>query len=190
MTELPPIRESHQRVMLTVDDFLMLEGAGAFANYKKTELIEGEILFMNAQYRPHARIKSRLQVLMALALRQMDAGLEAIVEGSVGIPPHNVPEPDIVVIDDPDGEGLIPLASVKLVVEVADATLGFDMKRKLAIYARVGVPEYWVVDVNAEVIRQMWRPEGEAYAESRAVAFGTPIQAATLAGLTVETATL
>lgn len=188
MTELLPLRESHQRVMLTVDDFLMLEGAGAFAHHKKTELIEGDIFFVNAQHRPHARIKSRLFRLLSEALD--DTGLEAIVEGSVGIPPHNVPEPDIIVIDDPDGEGLIPLASVKLVVEVADATLGFDMKRKLAIYARAGVPEYWVVDVNAEVIRQMWRPEAAAYAESRAVAFGAPIEAATVAGLKVETATL
>lgn len=188
MTELLPLNNSHLPVRLRLEDYLRLDEAGAFAEYRKTELIDGEIYFMNAQHRPHAVVKSRLFRLMADALDAHGEGWEAVVEGSIAIPPNNSPEPDIVVTSDPDGKGLIPLDSVKLIVEVSDATLAFDMKRKLPMYARNGVPEYWIVDVEARVIYQMWGPDGEAYAERREVAFGQQIAAATVEGLTVETA--
>jgi Uma2 family endonuclease len=50
-----------------------------------------------------------------------------------------------------------------LVVEVADSTLDFDRGRKLALYARCGVPEVWIVnliDVALEVHRE---PSGASY---------------------------
>jgi Uma2 family endonuclease len=37
---------------------------------------------------------------------------------------------------------------ILLAVEVADTTLGFDLTTKAALYARAGIPEYWVLDVN------------------------------------------
>jgi hypothetical protein len=44
MAELLPLNNSHLPVRLTLDDYLLLDGAGAFADYVKTELIDGEIL--------------------------------------------------------------------------------------------------------------------------------------------------
>jgi len=187
MTELLPLNTSPLPVKLRVEDYLLLDESGAFDAYRKTELIEGDVYFMNAQHRPHARLKSRLHILMAAALKKIDANLEAVVEGSVAMPPNNAPEPDIVVTSEAEGDGLIPFASVRLMVEVSDATLAFDLNEKLKAYASARVPEYWVVDVNAKMIHQMWAPEGDAYANRRAVAFGNRIVAATIDGLTVET---
>ncbi|MEO6214850.1 MAG: Uma2 family endonuclease [Sphingomonas sp.] len=110
-----------------------------------------------------------------------------LTEASIALSDHDAPAPDIVLTSEPRGEGLIPLHSVALVVEIADTTLGSDMKRKATIYARAGVPEYWVADVTAKVIHQMWAPEGEAYTERREVEFGDRVEAATVAGLAVET---
>jgi len=106
----------------------------------------------------------------------------------VALSEHDAPEPDIVLTSEPRGEGLIPLHSVALVVEIADTTLSSDMKRKATIYARAGVAEYWVADVAAKMIHQMWAPEGEAYAERREIAFGGVIDAKTITGLSVATA--
>ncbi|MGK6319844.1 Uma2 family endonuclease [Sphingomonas sp. DT-204] len=175
---------------LRVEDYLMLDEAGAFDAYGRTELIEGEIVYMNAQHRPHARIKSRLFRILADALDTLTPPMEALVEGSVAMPPHNVPEPDIAVTREPEGMGLIPLASLTLVIEVADATLKNDLGRKAKIYARESVPEYWVVDVKSARIHQLWAPEGEAYTERREMPFGAPISAATIAGLIIETSGL
>jgi Uma2 family endonuclease len=190
MTELLPLNNSHLPVKLRLEDYLRLDEAGAFEEYRKTELIEGEIFFMNAQHRPHAVVKSRLHVRIAAALAALGQGWEAVVEGSIAIPPHNSPEPDIVVTSEPDGKGLIPLDSVKLIIEVSDATLSFDMKRKLAMYARNGIPEYWVVDVNARVTHRMWSPEGEGYVESQNIAFGERLSASTIPALSVDTSAL
>jgi len=187
MTELVPLTTTPKPVKLRVEDYLALDGLGAFDAYGKTELIEGEVVYMNARHRPHARIKSRLHFLVASALRDLGSAMEALVEGSVSMPPHNVPEPDIAITAEPEGEGLIPLASLALVIEVADATLRNDLGRKQRIYARERVPEYWVVDVKKGIIHQMWAPEGEAYAERREVAFGQRITAMTIENLAIAT---
>lgn len=88
MTEFTPLNTAPLPVKLRIEDYLLLDDAGAFDAYRKTELIDGEIYFMNAQHRPHARLKSRLFRLIADALDALDKGLEAIVEGSVTMPPH------------------------------------------------------------------------------------------------------
>lgn len=186
MTELLPMNTSHLPVKLTLDDYLLLDSSGAFANYQKTELIDGEIFFMNAQHRPHAVVKSRLFRRVAEALDIHGQGWEAVVEGSIAIPPKNSPEPDIVVTSAPDGSGLIPLDSVKLIVEVSDSTLAFDMKQKRAMYARNGVPEYRIVDVEGRTIHQLWDPSGEDYAGRATIALGDTVDAKTF-DLTITT---
>jgi len=190
MSEIVPLTIEPLPVKLRVEDYLTLDELGAFDAYGKTELIEGEIVYINAQHRPHARIKSRLYRLIADALDEIGSDLEALVEGSIAMPPHNVPEPDISLTAEPEGKGLIPLASLALVIEVADATVKNDLGRKLRIYAREGVSEYWVVDVSKARIHQMWTPAGDSYAECREIAFGARIAAATIEGLAVETNTL
>lgn len=188
MTEHLPLNTSQLPVKLRVDDYLLLDASGAFQDYAKTELIEGEILFMNAQHRPHALLKMKLYDLLRDALRNMGSPLLPLVEASVGLPPDSVPEPDIVLTSEPHGEGLIPLGSVALIVEVSDATLSFDLGRKAALYARNGIPEYWVADVKGRVIHQFWRPQAEAYTERREMKLGETVTTVTIEGLAVDTA--
>ncbi|MEI9850017.1 MAG: Uma2 family endonuclease [Sphingomonas sp.] len=70
---------------------------------------------------------------------------------------------------------------------MADTTGRYDLTEKARLYAAAGIAEYWVVEIGARVIHQMWAPEGEAYTERREVAFGERIAAATVEGLAVET---
>jgi hypothetical protein len=44
-------------VKLRIADFDLLDRAGAFDDYAKTELIDGTVYFVNAHHRPHARVK-------------------------------------------------------------------------------------------------------------------------------------
>ena len=187
MTEVLPLNTTPLPVKLRIEDYLLLDRSGAFDAYAKTELIDGEVFYMNAQHRPHARIKSQLFLAISEALSAAHAPLEALVEASIAIPDRGVPEPDIVLTSEPEGEGLIPLASVALVVEVADTTLDHDLGVKAQLYARAGIPEYWVADVVGKVIHQLWAPEGGAYAQRREVAFGARIEAVTVAGLLIVT---
>ena len=180
-----PLNTSPLPVKLRVEDYLLLDRSGAFADYAKTELIDGEIFYINAQHRPHARLKSQLFLAISAALRAAGSPLEAMVEASIHIPDNGVPEPDIVLTSEPDGEGLIPLASVALVVEVADTTLDTDLGRKARTYASAGIPEYWVADIEGRILHQLWAPQGEAYTQRREVAFGARVEAVTVAGLVI-----
>ena len=101
------------------------------------------------------------------------------------MPPDGAPEPDIVVTSAPAGEGLIPLQSVRLIVEVSDSTLAIDTGTKAALYARNGVPEYWVADVAGAAVHQMSQPERGVYGQKRTVAFGQQLTSATIADLAI-----
>ena len=174
---------------LRVEDFLLLNDSGAFDGYGKTELIDGGIVFMNAQHRPHARVKTQLRRALDRALTVAGSTYMALVEVTVALPPHNAPEPDLVVTNEPEGKGPVPLVSVALVIEVAHSTIAQDLLVKPRIYASAGVPEYWVADVEERVIHQFWRPEGEVYLERCKHAFGERIALVSLP-LDVDTAGL
>ena len=172
---------------LRVEDFFRLDESGAFEGYGKTELLDGGVVYMNAQHRPHARCKAALYDGLRDALRGLDSPLSVMIEASVAMPPHDAPEPDLVLTSEPDGLGPVPLATVALIVEVSDATLAGDLGAKATIYARHGVPEYWVADIAGKRIIQHSQPSLHGYAIRRDVAFGDAIEAVTVAGLAVAT---
>jgi hypothetical protein len=60
---------------------------------------------------------------------------------------------------------------------------------KADLYARVGVPEYWVIDLTESraLLHANPSPDGSGYDVQLNVLFGQPLHAATIEGLTVET---
>jgi Uma2 family endonuclease len=170
---------------LTIGDFTRLDHAGAFGT-DRTELLDGEIIIMNAEYRPHAWAVGELTFRLRRALEAEGSNLFPM-GGSVDASEHDMPLPDIVLTREPMGPGPIPLRSVALIVEVSSATLARDLGDKLAIYARAHVPEYWVVDLNARVIHQLWSPSGSAFSNARECHFGDPIESVLVEGLKIDT---
>ena len=174
-------------IKLRIEDYQRLHEAGAFGRYAKTELVDGVVYAMSPQHRPHGFAKDELAYRLRRALEAMGSDLHVATEQSVAMAPHNQPEPDIILTTEPRGPGAIPGRSVALLVEVADTSRKHDLMLKAPVYAALGVAEYWVVDVNVGLIRQMWAPVDEAYAERSEVRFGDRIQAMTIEGLAVET---
>ena len=79
---------------------------------------------------------------------------------------HNEPEPDLCVLrwrkDFYAGRHPLP-ADVLLLIEIADSSLRYDSSTKLALYARAGVPRYWIVDVRDRSILAFTQPAGDRY---------------------------
>ena len=75
------------------------------------------------------------------------------------------PEPDIAVVRGriEDYRDAHPTSPV-LVVEVADSSLARDRGRKGSLYARAGVPDYWIVNLTDGVL--------EIYRDPRRTAAG------------------
>lgn len=187
MTEHSELDASPTPAKLRVKDFLLLAESGAFDRYPRTELIEGEIWIVNAIHRRHARVHAMLTVELGAALKAADSQLVLYTAPSTELSDDSMPEPDIA-LSDPTDDKILQRAALRLAIEIADSSLSFDLGRKARLYARHGVPEYWVVDIEAGMIHQMWAPAGEAYAERREVALGARIVAKTVDGLEVDTA--
>jgi Uma2 family endonuclease len=75
---------------------------------------------------------------------------------------------------------------VLLVVEVAESSLRYDRTTKLRLYARAGVPEYWVVSVAGEWIEVYRSPEGDGYRERRRAGRGETIAPAAFADVSID----
>ena len=122
-----------------------------------------------------------------MVLQQRDLVLSAVTEAAVAMPPHHTPAPGITETSEPRGHGPITLASVALIVEVADTTRSFDLGAKTTRYTRHLVPENWVVNLaNAAIVRH-WQPGDEGNGQRDVHALDSIISAATIAGLSVET---
>ncbi|MEN2787597.1 Uma2 family endonuclease [Sphingomonas qilianensis] len=96
-------------------------------------------------------------------------------------------------IHEPISQSYLAKLTVKdflTLAEVSVSTLDMDLGRKLRLYARHGIPEYWVVDPEAKLLHQFWAKTDGGYAQTRRIALSAPITAATIDGLTVETARL
>jgi Uma2 family endonuclease len=169
MTVIQPVNVP-QPVKLTVEQFEMLDGSGAFDGYAKTELIEGAIYAMNSQYSAHAVAKSELGVRLANALKAIGSPLRMVVEGTVDMRPVSAPEPDITLASVATGlRGYIPLPAVALAVEVADSSISFDLK------------------IPAAMLHQLWQPAGTGYEHGRSVPLGGLVASVTMPDLRIET---
>lgn len=185
------ILDPANRHRLTVEEYLLLDREGAFGD-RRTELFDGEVYYMSPKHRPHARVLGDVYFSVRQALQACGSNLTALIDISVRLSNHDVPDPDIAITDAPEGKGILPLEALKLVIEVSDTTLAKDLGFKEELYARAGVPEYWVIDINENRVLCHANPRSEAdgggYDGLLDVPFGEVLYSATIDGLTVETA--
>jgi Uma2 family endonuclease len=69
---------------------------------------------------------------------------------------------------------------VLLIVEVALSSLRFDRDDKIPLYAHHGIPEVWLVDVDAKRLIRYGNPQQDAYARSDEPDLGCPLEIAAL----------
>lgn len=142
---MPPAteQESEGAKRWTQDDCRKLE-AIEMLEAGRYELINGKIYLKVGQNVPHSR--SNWRVLLAMSLT---FGPDYILMPvSLPVDVENSPEPDALVTRQPT-QGMMGRkpqpADARLIVEVADTTLWRDKNTKRRLYARAGVPEYWVL---------------------------------------------
>jgi Uma2 family endonuclease len=147
------VLEYPQRHPVTAEEYLRMGEAGVFAPDSRLELIEGEIVEMAPIGSPHAGPVNRLLQLLGRA-----AGDLAIVsvQNPLIVGDRSVPQPDVALLKprtDSYTRSHPRVADVLLVVEVADTTLAFDLGTKVPLYAKAGIFETWVVDLQERSLR-------------------------------------
>lgn len=79
------------------------------------------------------------------------------------------PEPDLAVVSGRPRDYSGHPTTADLVVEVADTSLDFDTNEKRLLYARAGIRDYWVVDINGRRLLVYRNPQSGDYANQQAL---------------------
>lgn len=157
----------------TARDYAAMMEAGAFEDMH-VELVRGELRKMMPSGFSHGEMNGLLYIELRAAFAGTDRRLA--VDLAIEIDGHTVRGGDIaVVLPNPPRRGTVPAHHVLLIAEIALTTIAKDLGEKLADYARAGIPDYWVADLDAAVMHVMRDPEGDHYRERSVVPFGTPL---------------
>jgi len=137
---------------ITVEDFQRMCDSGIIKSDERVELIEGELIAIPPMNAPHASVVMRMTYVLMERLRE-----RALVwqQMPLIVSARSEPFPDITLLrlrEDFYRPRLPDLDDHFAIVEVSDTMLAYDRGAKLHMYAKAGITDYWVVDVNGEKI--------------------------------------
>lgn len=118
---------------------------GVFHEDERLELLGGHLMVCEPQGSLHGVAIELADSALRAAL---GPGWRVRVQLPVALDDESEPEPDLTVVagDPRDGRQQHP-SRPALVIEVAQSTLLFDRETKGHLYARAGLPEYWIVNL-------------------------------------------
>jgi len=156
LTEVP-------RRLFTAAEYHQMARAGILRDGEPVELIDGEIVQMAPIGHRHWVCVTRASVQFIRSF-----GDKALVsnQGPLRLDDWTEPDPDIVVFkprEDFYAESRPAPADVLFIVEVADSSLAYDRQVKLSRYAKAGIQEYWIEDLNNDVLLVFRYPSEETY---------------------------
>ena len=142
------------RRRFTADEYQEMGRAGILREGDRVELIDGEVLAMSPIGAPHVGTLNRIT---SLFFQRAGEAATVQVGGAIRLDSYSEPQPDLVLLKaraDYYVSALPGPDDVLLAIEVAQSSLAYDRNLKAALYARRGIAEYWIVDLNGgEVIR-------------------------------------
>jgi len=152
------------RRVLTVAEYHRMAEAGILTERDRVELIEGELIAMSPIGSEHSGTVNALNRTLVRAVG--DRAIVA-VQNPVQLDDLSEPEPDFALLKprDDDYRRATPRPhEVLLIIEVADTSLAYDRAVKRSLYARHGIPEFWIVNLAAKQVEVCRSPTGEQYA--------------------------
>ena len=99
------------------------------------------------------------------AIELLGAAWYVRTQGPIGLDDESEPEPDVAVV--PGGVedyGRAHPSRVVLIVEVAETSLAVDREYKASLYARAGVPDYWILNLVDRMLEIYREPRADAAA--------------------------
>lgn len=156
-----------KRQLFTVAEYYKMAEVGIIKSTDRVELINGDIIPMSPIKSPHAGIVDFLVEMLVITLHG-----EYVIKGQNPLRLSNTsePEPDIVVAKfrkDRYASKHPRPKDVFLLIEVSDSTLDKDRKIKLPLYAKAGIPEYWIINIPKKQIEVYREPTDKKYATKK-----------------------
>jgi Uma2 family endonuclease len=160
----------------SLEEYHRLIESGAFDEDTRMELIDGLLVDMSPKTAPHENAIAWLNQLLVLSvdLDRFEVRVSAALTTGT-----SEPEPDIIAIERDAPRPYHP-GTAALIIEVAVSSQRRDLRHKPPIYAAAGVPDYWVVDLDAGCVVIHGSPRDGAYELTEIVGAGGELVASRL----------
>ena len=156
-----PLTSKPHAYRWSVREFHLLAEKGIFTEDDRIELIEGTLIDMAPIGSGHAGHVKQLNHLFSARLDDVIIA----VQDPVVLSDDSEPQPDIALLrwrDDYYKNANPTAGDVLLIIEVADSSADYDRSVKIPLYARHGIPEVWLIDLQKRRIEIYRNPsEGE-----------------------------
>jgi Uma2 family endonuclease len=129
----------------------------------RVELIDGDIIDMAPPGSPHA---GTICYLTETLMRAVAGRANVRAQNPVRLSDFSEPQPDLALLrrrEDFYRERHPQPDDVLLIIEIAATSLRFDRETKLPLYARHGIPEFWLVDLGSRRLFRHRAPQHGSY---------------------------
>ncbi len=142
---------------LTAKQYFAMAECGVFAPDERVELLDGLIVAMTPPLPWHSSAVSRVHSVL---MRKLGPDTYIRLQDSFQLDDRSVPEPDLAVVPGTFDDYVHEHPSrAFLIVEVALSSLIQDRITKAAIYARAGVPCYWLINLRERCVEVFRGPD-------------------------------
>jgi len=148
LVEIPGVVEDSPRKRWTRAEYEEFAESTVLAG-QKLELVEGDLIDKMGKKRPHSNPLEKLNRWL-LGVFGDFVNREVPIDVAPEDNPTSEPEPDLIVLNREytEFESQNPGPDdLRLVIEISDSRLSYDLRTKADLYARAGIVEYWVLDV-------------------------------------------
>jgi Uma2 family endonuclease len=163
------------RVRFSREAYQRMYEAGVFGSAPRVELLDGEIVMMSPIGPEHVAIMSILNEFFANCLADT---MQCRIQAPVVLSDHSEPEPDLTIVQrraDNYRRGHPSHSDILLIIEVAQSSRHRDLDWKRRVYAASSISEYWVVDVDEQLLIVHRTPSGGDYQQVEAAIVGRRI---------------
>lgn len=146
---LAPQRAATRPRRFTVAEYHWMGRVGILRPEERTELLDGVIVEMTPIGGAHAATVKRANHFFS---RRVPESIIVSVRDPIRVDEMSEPQPDLALLrprDDFYARATPTASDVLLLVEVAFHSLDYDLGPKAEAYAKAGVPDYWVADVDS-----------------------------------------
>jgi Uma2 family endonuclease len=168
------------------EEWQRLGKVGFFPPEYRAELVAGEIIDMSPIGELHSGCVDWLNHFFS---GQLFGQVIIRVQNPLKLGDFSAPQPDITILryqshfyrnSAPSAEDVL------LLIEVADTSVQYDRNTKGLLYARFGIPEYWLVNLVTNCVEVYRNPQSNGYADQRVLKLGDILKTVKLTGIEVK----
>lgn len=148
---------------ITVEEYDQMIESGVFDENDRVELLNGAIVEKMPKGKKHSAATDRIAKFLD---RRFNEYFFVRNQNPIWLSEFSEPEPDIVlaVLREDEYESSHPTPDeIYLILEVSDSTLNYDRNTKGEAYARAGIRQYLVLNVQEKTLEDYREPGADGY---------------------------